>query len=66
MRPNNIGRIVTESWLWLPSQYQYVILDEWVLMPDHLHALIVLADGHVSGRPGRSTTVAVKRKPLGD
>ena len=68
MRLNDIGKIVTESWQWLAAQYPCVTLDEWVVMPDHLHGLIVLADGRGSASRGAreaSTTVTVKRKPLG-
>jgi putative transposase len=38
------GRIVQESWMWLANQYSYVTLDERIVMPDHLHGIIVIAD----------------------
>ncbi len=52
------GRIATECWLWLAAQYPYVELDEWVVMPNHLHGILVLSDGR-----GGSRTAPTK--PLG-
>lgn len=42
---NRHGRIATECWLWLAEQYPYVELDKWVVMPNHLHGILVLSDG---------------------
>ena len=60
-----IRSIVEETWLWLEKQYTYVELDEYVIMPNHLHGLIII-DG-VYGRGGSRTapTGASTRKPLG-
>ena len=49
MRPNECGREVAHCWLWLAEQYPYVRLDEWVVMPDHTHAIIVITDAHDDG-----------------
>ena len=32
---NNVGKIVAQQWQWLESQYHHVLLDEWVVMPNH-------------------------------
>ena len=52
---NECGRIVAETWQWLEQQYSYVELDSWVVMPNHLHGIIVIADGYDE----------IDRKPLG-
>jgi REP element-mobilizing transposase RayT len=39
------GRAVSRAWEWLEAQYDYVRLDEWVVMPNHLHGIIVITDG---------------------
>lgn len=39
---NECGRIVEECWRWLADQYGHVLLDEYVVMPNHLHGIIVL------------------------
>ncbi len=36
--------IVEESWQWLTEHYSYVFLDEFVVMPNHIHAILVLDD----------------------
>jgi putative transposase len=39
------GQIVEESWHWLAHRYPFVHLDEHILMPNHLHAIVWLEDG---------------------
>jgi len=39
---NAVGKVVCDIWLWLPVQYPYVTLDEWCVMPDHLHGILAL------------------------
>ena len=60
---SQIGRIVMESWEWLPQQYPYVDLDEWVIMPNHLHGIIIINDNRRKG--GSRTAPTVNVKPLG-
>ena len=68
-----LGRIVAESWGWLKQQYSYVEQDAWVVMPNHLHGIILIKD--VTGRGAsrsalisggsRTAPTAEQRKPLG-
>lgn len=62
MRLNAVGAVIAESWVWLAAQYDYVDLDEWVVMPNHLHGIIVITD---TGRGGSRTAPEGHRKPLG-
>ncbi|GAB4318728.1 MAG: transposase [Bacteroidales bacterium] len=74
---NDAGRVVAESWQWLANQYDYVDLDEWVIMPNHMHGIVLLIDdengGGGSGRGGSGrgssrtapTMPMAKRKPIG-
>ncbi|MBT0663311.1 transposase [Geobacter pelophilus] len=39
---NDFGRVVVDSWNWLASQYDYVALEGSVVMPNHLHGIIVI------------------------
>jgi REP element-mobilizing transposase RayT len=39
---NDIGRIIHDSWLWLANQYNYVNLDEYIVMPNHVHGIVFL------------------------
>ena len=36
------GVIVAEAWEWLAQQYPYVAIDEYVIMPNHFHGIIVI------------------------
>src|SRR4051812_39701690 len=39
-----IGQIVARCWLALPRHFSNMTLDAWVLMPDHMHGIIILRD----------------------
>ena len=39
---NALGKIAALCWLDLPSHYPGTILDEFVVMPNHLHAILLL------------------------
>ncbi|HPF04147.1 MAG TPA: hypothetical protein PLQ06_03550 [Bacteroidales bacterium] len=54
MHLNEFGRIVDESWKWLSTQYDYVELDEMIVMPDHLHGIIIITDHPDNARRGDS------------
>lgn len=38
-----VGRIVDECWRAIPDHFPHVHLDEMQIMPDHLHAILILA-----------------------
>ena len=62
----HMGKLVAETWLWLPTQYPSVELNEFVVMPNHLHGVIWLT-GPLSGT-GDSRIAPTNfggRKPLG-
>jgi putative transposase len=42
MWPNDVGQIVIAHWHAIPTYYTHVALDEFQLMPNHLHGIIVL------------------------
>jgi putative transposase len=44
MRLSEAGAIARESWENLPAHYPHVILDAFVVMPNHIHGIIVLTD----------------------
>ena len=69
IQSNEYGRIVETSWEWLGQQYPYVDLDEWVVMPNHLHGIIVIrddcSDSRIAPTPIAPTRIALTHKPLG-
>lgn len=44
MRLNAFGRIVQEAWEDLPNHYPAVELDAFIVMPNHVHGIIILTD----------------------
>ena len=44
MRENEFGKIVRECWNDLPNHYSSVKLDTFVIMPNHIHGIIVILD----------------------
>jgi len=71
VRLNEYGNVVQTSWEWLNKNYTYVDLDEWTVMPNHLHGIIIIlgnANNLISLRRGGSRTAPTcnsNRKPLG-
>jgi REP element-mobilizing transposase RayT len=44
MRLNEAGKVVAGSWAALPNHYANTGLDEFVVMPNHIHGIITLQD----------------------
>ena len=42
MRLNEMGKMVQREWERLPSRFESVELDEFVIMPNHIHGIIVI------------------------
>ena len=55
MQLNRFGQIVNDAWYDLPKHYPHIELDAFCIMPNHVHAIIVLNDNP-----------AVKRHPLSE
>ena len=49
MHLNQFGEIVKRCWLDLPNHYAHVILDTMVIMPNHIHCIIMLTDESNAG-----------------
>jgi putative transposase len=45
---NDPGNMVLEQWLKLPLRFPSVILDKFVIMPDHFHGIIYTTDNTLS------------------
>jgi hypothetical protein len=52
VRLNEAGRVIADTWKWLGRHYSYVELDEWVIMPNHLHAIVIM-HANPTDEPGR-------------
>ena len=47
---NQFGKIANDNWKEIPDHFPYVILDEYIIMPDHMHGIIFL-DDYLGGKP---------------
>ena len=50
---NGLGRLVRQAWLDLASAYPGIILDEFVILPDHLRAVVHIPANAEAGAIGR-------------
>ncbi|MCF7853492.1 MAG: hypothetical protein K9N51_01745 [Candidatus Pacebacteria bacterium] len=41
---NDAGRAADRCWREIPVHFPNVVLDEWVVMPDHVHGIIIMRD----------------------
>ncbi len=44
MHLSQIGKIANKFWDEIPEHFKYVELDEFIIMPDHIHGIIILKD----------------------
>jgi len=49
MRLNPLGEIVRQCWWAIPEHFSHVVLDEFVVMPNHVHGIIVIMATHDVG-----------------
>ncbi|MNF24354.1 hypothetical protein D3C84_49480 [compost metagenome] len=48
MQLNQYGSIVQRQWEWLASQYPYVVLHSFIVMPNHFHGILEIDSSLVS------------------
>lgn len=51
---SEIGSIATQYWLEIPDHFAHIKLDEFVVMPNHIHGLLILDYRQVGTRHGVS------------
>ncbi|MDY7032709.1 MAG: transposase [Thermodesulfobacteriota bacterium] len=73
----DLTHIVTHQWQEIPNRYENVILDEFVIMPNHIHGIITVGAGlapapditptpaglGIDARPGADTKPGAGVKP---
>lgn len=45
MTPTVAGQVVTQTWDSLPARFPFIELDAFVVMPNHIHGILLFADG---------------------
>ena len=65
MASNRLGEVVQNSWEKLPDHYDDLILDAFVLMPNHVHGVIILEDGTTGVGAGFKPALPASRRRHG-
>ena len=61
MRLNAVGEMVAQCWAEIPSHFDHVALDEYVIMPNHLHGIIVIKiSPPTNATPSNATTATLQ------
>ena len=47
---NAAGKLAEKNWLKIPRQFNSVEIDEFVIMPNHIHGIIFITKNHTTGR----------------
>ncbi len=47
MTLNGVGKIIETCWLEIPKHFDNVSLDEFVIMPNHIHGIIIINEGRM-------------------
>jgi|694.fasta_scaffold63943_3 putative transposase len=53
-----LGKIVEEVWFGLPDYFENIILDEFVVMPNHFHGIITFLDVQVRKSNGKNVDLS--------
>ncbi|MFA4833868.1 MAG: transposase [Patescibacteria group bacterium] len=62
---NKYGQVAEKQWQWLAGQYSYVKLDEFIIMPNHVHGIVVIDSPNAVGT-GRDLSLHINIKLLSD
>ena len=46
MQCNHLGKLIEQHWLSLPEHFPFIALDQYVVMPNHFHAILWLNPKH--------------------
>lgn len=53
---SEIGKIVFDCWLEVPGHFKNVKLDDWIIMPNHVHGIIEIKNNDGRDAPWRVST----------
>ena len=64
MRSNDVGKMVEKVWQEIPQSYPNIEIDEFTIMPNHLHGIITIVGADPRVRPGQTQGFAPTRLSL--
>ena len=53
LRGTEIGKIAEKYWLDIPNHFPFVILDQFAIMPNHIHGILIFNKPDVSWQPNK-------------
>jgi putative transposase len=69
MRLNDAGLVVADEWLKSAAIRNEILVDEWVVMPNHFHGIVIITDGrgadHFQGDQPVAPTIDVSARTDG-
>jgi putative transposase len=60
---NEQGKVVDKCWMGIPEHFSNVVLDDYIIMPNHFHGIIVIHENDVTGRG--EVTSPIRKPTLG-
>ncbi len=63
---NDAGQMVEFTWFDLPNHNPPIVLDEFVVMPDHVHGIILITDGNAVRAGSEPAPTIPTRHPLSE
>ena len=60
MQLNELGEIVKKCWYELPNHYENVVLDEFVIMQNHVHGIVIIDNDNVGAGLKPAPTKSVR------
>ena len=63
MHLSEAGRLAQAVWEDLPHHYPHVQIDVWVIMPNHMHGIIILTEATVGAGLKPAPTVPTRHEP---
>lgn len=61
---NEHGKIATQQWQWLANQYDYLTLEEFVVMPNHIHGIMLIDPDRCSDKSRPVATDSQNKRPV--
>jgi hypothetical protein len=62
VRLTPVGEIAREQWLKIPEHFSNILLDEFVIMPNHMHGILVITEDDV--RKGKAFDRKLPKFPI--
>jgi len=64
MKPSGLGELVWSAWRDLPNHHDHIDVDAFVVMPNHVHGIVVIGNAGTAGRaPTGTRTTFGKPRP---